>query len=194
VRRCGFERFAAGSAPDGLEKVQRGTGGVMWLLGHRHVTALRKHNCPCVRHQRFVEASLAAARWADVVMVLIPDELQGDVYHEDLAACMKQGAALMFAHGLNVHFNLIEPRSDLDVLMVAPKGPGRTVRSEYERGAGVPCLLAFARDMSGNAHDIGLSYAAAIGGGRAGIIGNHVSRRVRNRSIWRTGGALRWSG
>jgi ketol-acid reductoisomerase len=111
-----------------------------------------------------------AARWADIVMVLIPDELQGDVYREDLAACMKPSAALMFAHGLNVHFNLIEPRSDLDVLMVAPKGPGHTVRSEYERGAGVPCLLALARDMSGNAHDIGLSYAAAIGGGRAGVI------------------------
>jgi len=110
------------------------------------------------------------ARWADVAMILIPDELQADVYREDLAPFMKQGAALMFAHGLNVHFNLIEPRSDLDVLMVAPKGPGRTVRSEYQRGAGVPCLLACARDVSGNAHEIGLSYAAAIGGGRAGVI------------------------
>jgi ketol-acid reductoisomerase len=110
------------------------------------------------------------ARWADVTMILIPDELQGDVYREDLAPFMKQGAALMFAHGLNVHFNLIEPRSDLDILMVAPKGPGRTVRSEYQRGAGVPCLLACARDASGNAHEIGLSYAAAIGGGRAGVI------------------------
>ena len=110
------------------------------------------------------------ARWADITMILIPDELQGDVYREDLAPFLKQGSAIMFAHGLNVHFNLIEPRSDLDVLMVAPKGPGRTVRSEYQRGAGVPCLLACARDASGNAHDIGLSYAAAIGGGRAGVI------------------------
>ena len=83
---------------------------------------------------------------------------------------MKNGAALMFAHGLNVHFNLIEPRADLDVLMVAPKGPGHTVRSEYQRGAGVPCLLAVHQDASGNAHDLGLSYASAIGGGRAGII------------------------
>jgi len=83
---------------------------------------------------------------------------------------MKQGAALMFAHGLNVHFNLIEPRADLDVLMVAPKGPGHTVRSEYLRGGGVPCLLAIHKDASGNAHDLGLSYASAIGGGRAGII------------------------
>ena len=83
---------------------------------------------------------------------------------------MKQGAALMFAHGLNVHFNLIEPRPDLDVLMVAPKGPGHTVRSEYKRGGGVPCLIAIHQDASGNAHDLGLSYASAIGGGRAGII------------------------
>ena len=83
---------------------------------------------------------------------------------------MKNGAALMFAHGLNVHFNLIEPRADLDVLMVAPKGPGHTVRSEYQRGAGVPCLIAIHKDASGNAHDLGLSYASAIGGGRAGII------------------------
>ena len=83
---------------------------------------------------------------------------------------MKKGAALLFAHGLNVHFNLIEPRADLDVLMVAPKGPGHTVRSEYQRGAGVPCLIAIHKDASGNAHDLGLSYASAIGGGRAGII------------------------
>ena len=83
---------------------------------------------------------------------------------------MKNGAAIMFAHGLNVHFNLIEPRADLDVLMVAPKGPGHTVRSEYQRGGGVPCLIAVHKDASGNAHDLGLSYASAIGGGRAGII------------------------
>jgi ketol-acid reductoisomerase len=111
-----------------------------------------------------------AAKWADVVMMLTPDELQADIYREQLAPHMKQGAALMFAHGLNVHFNLIEPRKDLDVLMVAPKGPGHTVRSEYRRGGGVPCLVAIAQDASGNAHDLGLSYASAIGGGRAGII------------------------
>jgi len=111
-----------------------------------------------------------AAQWADVMMLLTPDELQGDIYRDHLAANMKQGAALMFAHGLNIHFNLIEPRSDLDVLMIAPKGPGHTVRSEYQRGGGVPCLLAINRDASGNAHDLGLSYGAAIGGGRAGII------------------------
>src|SRR5579884_3857210 len=111
-----------------------------------------------------------AAKWADVVMMLTPDELQADIYAKDLAPNMKKGAALLFAHGLNVHFNLIEPRADLDVLMVAPKGPGHTVRSEYLRGGGVPCLLAIHQDASGNAHDLGLSYAAAIGGGRAGVI------------------------
>ena len=111
-----------------------------------------------------------AAKWADVVMMLTPDELQADIYRDQLAPNMKHGAALMFAHGLNVHFNLIEPRADLDVLMVAPKGPGHTVRSEYKRGGGVPCLIAIHQDASGNAHDLGLSYASAIGGGRAGII------------------------
>src|SRR6266852_1288276 len=111
-----------------------------------------------------------AAKWADVMMMLTPDELQGDIWRDHLATNMKDGAALMFAHGLNIHFNLIEPRPDLDVLMIAPKGPGHTVRSEYQRGGGVPCLMAIERDVSGNAHDLGLSYGAAIGGGRAGII------------------------
>ncbi|HEY8578487.1 MAG TPA: ketol-acid reductoisomerase [Beijerinckiaceae bacterium] len=111
-----------------------------------------------------------AAKWADVVMMLTPDELQADIYRDSLAANMKPGAALLFAHGLNVHFNLIEPRKDIDVLMVAPKGPGHTVRGEYLKGGGVPCLVAIHQDASGNAHDIGLSYASAIGGGRAGVI------------------------
>src|ERR1700716_2246889 len=111
-----------------------------------------------------------AAKWADVMMMLTPDELQADIYRDSLAANMKEGSALMFAHGLNVHFNLIEPRPDIDVLMIAPKGPGHTVRSEYQRGAGVPCLLAVEQNPSGNAIEIGLSYACAIGGGRAGVI------------------------
>jgi len=98
---------------------------------------------------------VSAAKWADVVMMLTPDELQADIYRDELAPNMKHGAALMFAHGLNVHFNLIEPRPDLDVLMVAPKGPGHTVRSEYKRGGGVPCLIAIHQDASGNAHDLG---------------------------------------
>lgn len=111
-----------------------------------------------------------AAKWADVMMMLTPDELQGDIYREHLHDNMKKGAALLFAHGLNVHFNLLDPRADLDVLMIAPKGPGHTVRSEYQRGGGVPCLIAVHQDASGNAHDLGLSYASGVGGGRAGII------------------------
>ncbi len=111
-----------------------------------------------------------AAKWADVMMMVTPDELQADIYKQSLHANMKQGAALMFAHGFNVHFRLIEPRPDLDIFMVAPKGPGHTVRSEYQKGGGVPCLIAVHQNASGNATEIGLSYASAIGGGRAGII------------------------
>ena len=111
-----------------------------------------------------------AAAWADLVMILTPDELQADLYRDDLAKNLKQGAAMAFAHGLNVHFSLIEPRADLDVFMIAPKGPGHTVRGEYQRGGGVPCLVAVHQNASGNALDIALSYASAIGGGRAGII------------------------
>ncbi|MBN9528031.1 MAG: ketol-acid reductoisomerase [Alphaproteobacteria bacterium] len=111
-----------------------------------------------------------AAKWADVVMILTPDELQGDLYRNDLAPNLREGAAIAFAHGLNVHFNLIEPRADLDVFMIAPKGPGHTVRSEYQRGGGVPCLVAVAQNPSGNALELALSYASAIGGGRAGTI------------------------
>jgi ketol-acid reductoisomerase len=111
-----------------------------------------------------------AAAWADIIMVLAPDEHQAAIYADDLHANMKKGATLAFAHGLNVHFGLIEPRADLDVIMIAPKGPGHTVRSEYSRGGGVPCLIAVHQDVSGNAHDIGLAYASAVGGGRSGII------------------------
>ena len=111
-----------------------------------------------------------AARWADLVMVLTPDELQADLYRDDLKDNLKPGAALAFAHGLNIHFKLIEPRPDLDVFMIAPKGPGHTVRSEFARGGGVPCLVAVAQNASGNALELALSYASAIGGGRAGVI------------------------
>ena len=117
-----------------------------------------------------VKTPADAAKWAEVVMILVPDELQGDLYRDHLHDNLPEGAAIAFAHGLNIHFSLIEPRADLDVFMVAPKGPGHTVRSEYERGGGVPCLIAVNQDASGNAQDIGLSYASAIGGGRAGII------------------------
>ncbi len=111
-----------------------------------------------------------AAKWADVVMVLTPDEMQADLYRDHLAPHLKQGAALAFAHGLNIHFSLIEPRPDLDVFMIAPKGPGHTVRSEYQKGGGVPCLIAVQQDPSGTAFDIALSYASAVGGGRSGVI------------------------
>jgi ketol-acid reductoisomerase len=117
-----------------------------------------------------VKTAAEAAKDADVFMVLTPDEGQAALYNDHLAGNLKEGAALAFAHGLNIHFELIEPRADLDVFMVAPKGPGHTVRSEYQRGAGVPSLIAVAQDASGNAQDIGISYAASLGAGRAGIV------------------------
>jgi ketol-acid reductoisomerase len=153
--------------------------------GHAHALNLRdsgvKDVCVALREDSAtakkaekegldVKSVADAAKWADAVMMLAPDELQRDIYRDHLAKNLKQGSALLFAHGLNIHFNLIEPRGDLDILMVAPKGPGHTVRSEYKRGGGVPCLIAVERNPSGNALDLGLSYASAIGGGRAGII------------------------
>src|SRR6267142_5173727 len=117
-----------------------------------------------------VMSGAEAAKWADIVMVLTPDELQAALYANELRPNMRQGSALAFAHGLSIHFRLIEPRPDLDVFMIAPKGPGHTVRSEYLRGGGVPCLVAVAQNPSGNALEIGLSYSSAIGGGRAGTI------------------------
>ena len=153
--------------------------------GHAHANNLKDSGCPnVVVGLRAASTAVAkaeaaglkvmdpadAAKWADVVMVLTPDEGQGDLYRDKLAANMRPGSALAFAHGLNIHFNLIEPRTDIDVFMIAPKGPGHTVRSEYQRGAGVPMLVAVAQNPSGNALEIALSYASAIGGGRAGII------------------------
>ncbi|WP_448585782.1 ketol-acid reductoisomerase [Thermaurantiacus sp.] len=117
-----------------------------------------------------VSGNAEAAAWADVVMLLAPDEHQAAIWEADLRPHMREGAALAFAHGLNIHFGLIEPRPDLDVFMVAPKGPGHTVRSEYQKGGGVPALVAVAQDASGNAMDLALAYASALGAGRAGII------------------------
>ena len=111
-----------------------------------------------------------AAAWADVVMVLTPDELQASIYKNHIEQRMRQGTSLAFAHGLNIHYNLINSRKDLDVFMVAPKGPGHLVRSEYQRGGGVPCLMAVHKDSSGKARDLAMSYACAVGGGRSGII------------------------
>ena len=111
-----------------------------------------------------------AAEWADVLMVLTPDELQSQIYKNHIEQRMRQGTSLAFAHGLNIHFNLINARKDLDVFMIAPKGPGHLVRSEYQKGGGVPCLMAIHQNSSGNAKDLALSYACAIGGGKAGVI------------------------
>ena len=118
-----------------------------------------------------------AAEWADVIMIAAPDEHQAKIYADDIGPNMKPGAALAFAHGLNIHFGLIDARPDIDVFMVAPKGPGHTVRSEYQKGGGVPCLIAVAQEAqgagaSGNgfAKALALSYASAVGGGRSGII------------------------
>ena len=102
--------------------------------------------------------------------MLTPDELQSDIYNNEIANNIKEGSAIAFAHGLNIHFELIKPKDGVDVMMMAPKGPGHTVRAEYVRGAGVPCLVAVHKNSSGNALEIAIAYASAIGGGRAGII------------------------
>jgi ketol-acid reductoisomerase len=111
-----------------------------------------------------------AVKGADVVMMLVPDEQQPGVYHNDVSPNIKEGAALAFAHGFNIHFNQIVPRADLDVIMIAPKAPGHTVRSTYLQGGGTPMLIAVHQDKSGNARDVALAYAAANGGARAGVI------------------------
>lgn len=111
-----------------------------------------------------------AAAWADLIMFTMPDELQAETYKKYVHDNIREGAAIAFAHGLNVHFGLIEPKEGVDVIMMAPKGPGHTVRGEYTKGGGVPCLVAVDKDASGKALEIGLSYCSAIGGGRSGII------------------------
>lgn len=111
-----------------------------------------------------------AAKWGDFLMIATPDELQADIYRDEIAPNIRDGAAIAFAHGLNVHFGLIEPKSTLDVVMIAPKGPGHTVRGEYQKGGGVPCLVAVAQNASGNALELALSYASGVGGGRSGVI------------------------
>ena len=111
-----------------------------------------------------------AAAAADIVMMLVPDELAADIYNKQIAPNMKDGDVLMFAHGFNIHFQLIAPQKDIDVIMVAPKGPGHTVRSQYLEGKGVPSLIAVHQDYSGRAKDYALAYACGIGAGRAGIL------------------------
>lgn len=111
-----------------------------------------------------------AAKIADIIMILLPDEIQAKVYKESIKPYLNAGKTLAFAHGFNIHYNLIEPPKDVDVIMIAPKGPGHTVRSEYVEGKGVPCLIAIQQDATGNALANGLAYAAGIGGARAGVI------------------------
>ncbi|MFC5069185.1 ketol-acid reductoisomerase [Flaviflagellibacter deserti] len=111
-----------------------------------------------------------AAKWADLMMMATPDELQADIWKDEIAPNIRDGAAIAFAHGLNVHFNLIEPKSTIDVVMIAPKGPGHTVRGEYQKGGGVPCLVAVHQNYSGNALELAIAYASGVGGGRSGII------------------------
>jgi ketol-acid reductoisomerase len=117
-----------------------------------------------------VMSNAEAAAWADIVMILAPDEHQAGIWEADIRDNIRPGAALAFAHGLNIHFGLIEASKEIDVIMIAPKGPGHTVRSEYVRGGGVPCLMAVHQDATGNAHDLALAYASGVGGGRSGII------------------------
>ena len=141
--------------------------------GGNVTVALRSDSSSWVKAEKAgleVKEVSEAVKDADMVMVLIPDELQSDIYKNEIENNIKEGAVLAFAHGFNIHFEMIVPRADLDVIMIAPKGPGHTVRSQFESGAGVPCLLAIDKDISGNAKSIGLSYACAIGSGRAGII------------------------
>jgi len=142
--------------------------------GVKEIKIALRENSPSInkaKNANFeVLSNKEAAKWADLIMILTPDELQAEIYKKDLHKNMKNGTSLAFAHGLNIHFNLIKPRSDLDVFMIAPKGPGHTVRGEYLKGGGVPCLVAIAQNNSSKALDIALSYATAIGGGKSGII------------------------
>ena len=135
-----------------------------------------------------------AAKWADVMMMATPDELQADIYKNDLARQHEAGRGAAVRPWLQCPFQLIEPRPDLDVLMVAPKGPGHTVRGEYLKGGGVPCLIAVHQDASGNAHDLGLSYASAIGGGRAGIIETNFREECETDLFGEQVGAVRRPG
>ncbi len=117
-----------------------------------------------------VSSIVEAVKWADIVMVLAPDEFQAQLYQEEIEPNIQQGATLAFAHGFNIHYGLIKPKSDLDVIMIAPKAPGHTVRSEFVKGGGIPDLIAIYQDASGNAKKTALAYASAIGGGKTGIL------------------------
>ncbi len=152
--------------------------------GHAHALNLKESGCSVTvglrkdskswkRAESFglkVNTLPEAVKGADITMILIPDELQGDVYKKEIAPNLKPGSMIMFAHGFSIHFSQIIPAPDIDVAMVAPKGPGHIVRKQYTEGQGVPCLVAVAQDNSGNTKNIALSYAKGIGGTRAGVI------------------------
>ena len=152
--------------------------------GHAHANNLKDSGVDVVVGLRPGSASAAkaeksgltvksvpeAVQWADVVMILTPDEFQSQLYRNEIEPNLKQGATLAFAHGFAIHYNQVVPRADLDVIMIAPKAPGHTVRSEFVKGGGIPDLIAIYQDASGNAKKLALSYASGVGGGRTGII------------------------
>ena len=131
-----------------------------------------------------IYGSVKQLRAADIIMILINDEKQADMYKKDIEPNLEEGNMLMFAHGFNIHFGCIVPPKNVDVTMIAPKGPGHTVRSEYQAGKGVPCLVAVEQDYTGKALDVALAYALAIGGARAGVLGDHLPHRDRDRPVW----------
>ena len=152
--------------------------------GHAHALNLKESGCRVIvglyegsrswkraEEQGFeVYTAAEAAKKADVIMILINDELQADMYQRDIEPNLKEGAMLMFAHGFNIHFGCIKPPKNVDVTMIAPKAPGHTVRSEYQAGKGTPCLVAVEQDYTGKALDRALAYGLAIGGARAGLL------------------------
>ena len=142
------------------------SGGNVTVALRKDSTSWEKAEAAGLQVQEVAEA----VKDADMVMILMPDELQSATYSSEIEKNIKQGAVLAFAHGFNIHFEMITPREDLDVIMVAPKGPGHTVRSEFVRGAGVPCLVAVDKNPTGSALEVALSYGSAIGGGRSGVI------------------------
>ena len=152
--------------------------------GHAHAMNLRDSGCDVIiglykggkswavaeKDGFTVMTTAEATKAADIIMILINDEKQADMYAKDIAPNLSEGKAIMFAHGFNIHYGQIKPPADIDVLMIAPKGPGHTVRSQYVAGKGVPCLIAVEQNASGKAYDIGLAYAAGIGGARGGVM------------------------
>ena len=152
--------------------------------GHAHALNLKESGCHviiglyegskswdrAVKQGFEVFTAAEAAKQADIIMILINDEKQADLYKKDIEPNLEEGNMLMFAHGFNIHFGCIVPPAYVDVTMIAPKGPGHTVRSEYQEGKGVPCLIAVEQDATGKAQDIALAYALGIGGARAGVL------------------------